>query len=118
VTVVSGTTSEWKEADVFCFDDGSECVEHGDGATALPVEPGQQVGIDVSKAVVERGWYIELASPGADPQQSEVFADQHYFAFTAPSIGPEGLRLTVRAVGSQGEVGSSSGEWAFDLVLD
>jgi hypothetical protein len=116
VTVVSGTTSEWKEADTFCFT-ADECVEHGEGPTPLPVRPGQQVGVDVSKAVVDRGWFIELSSPSGEgqAQQSEVFDDQHYFAFTAPSIGPEGLRLVVRSLGTGGE-GTTSGEWVFDLV--
>jgi hypothetical protein len=120
VTVVSGTTSEWKEADLYCFDGQSlqndECVQRAEGPTVLEVKPGQQVGVDVSKAVVDRGWYVELAQPGGDtqPQQSEVFEDEHYFAFTAPSIGEGGLRLVVRTVGEDGQ--TDSGEWLFDLV--
>jgi hypothetical protein len=123
VTVVSGTTSEWKEADVFCFEGQSfadgDCAERAEGPTELPVSPGQQVGVDVSKAVVDRGWFIELSAPGGQEgqsQQSDVFEDQHYFAFTAPAVGPEGLRLTVRTVGEDG--GEPSGEWTFDLVPD
>lgn len=117
VTVVSGTTSEWKEADAYCFQ-ADECVEHAHGPTVLPVRPGQQVGVDVSKALVDRGWFIELSAPGSEgqSQQSEVFRDQHYFAFTTPSIGPEGLRLVVRSLGAGGE--GTSGEWVFDLVAD
>jgi hypothetical protein len=124
VTVVSGTTSEWKEADVFCFEgqsfqDGT-CAQRAEGPTVLPVTPGEQVGIDVSRAVVDRGWFLELSSPGGQgqAQQSEVFDDEHYFAFTAPSVGAEGLRLTVRSVGEQGPGGPPSGEWTFDLVAE
>jgi len=122
VTVVSGTTSEWKEADLYCFDGQSlqddECLQRDEGPTVLGVKPGQQVGVDVSKAVADRGWYVELTQPGADaqPQQSEVFEDQHYFAFTAPSIGEGGLRLVVRTVSEDGQ--TDSGEWLFDLVVD
>ena len=122
VSVVSGTNSEWKEADLFCFEgqafESGECPTRDEGPTRLPVSPGQQVGVDVSKAVVERGWFIELSAPGGDgeAQQSEVFDDQHYFAFTAPQLTEQGLRLTIRSVGEQGEGGPPSGEWTFDLV--
>jgi hypothetical protein len=122
VTVVSGTNSEWKEADVWCFEgqsfEAGDCAQRAEGPTRLDVKPGEQVGVDVSKSVVERGWVVELSSPDGqqEPQQSQVFEDQHYFAFTAPSAGPQGLRLTVRAVGEQGESGPPSGVWTFDLV--
>lgn len=121
VTVVSGTTSEWKEADVFCFEGQSfgagDCAVRSEGVVELPVSPGQQVGIDVSRAVLERGWFIELSSPGAQQQaQQSAVQDEHYFAFTAPDVSQGGLRLTVRTVGAQGPDGPPSGEWAFDLV--
>ena len=122
VTVVSGTTSEWKEADVYCFEGQSladdTCAQRAEGPTVIEVEPGQQVGVDVSKALVDRGWFVELTTPGGgdtQPQQSEVFEDQHYFAFTAPAVGPEGLRLVVRSVGGDG-ADATTGEWVFDLV--
>jgi hypothetical protein len=122
VTVVSGTTSEWKEADVYCFEGQSlaqeNCATRAEGPVQLPVSPGQQIGVDVSKAVADRGWFIQLSSPGGDsePQQSDVFDDDHYFGFTAPNVGEQGLRLTVFTVGEQGEQGQPSGEWTFDLV--
>ena len=122
VTVVSGTNSEWKEADLFCFEgqafESGNCAERGEGPVELPVAPGQQVGVDVSKAVVERGWFIELSAPegGGEAQQSEVFQDEHYFAFTAQQLTGPGLRLTVNALGPEGEAGPPSGTWTFDLV--
>jgi hypothetical protein len=122
VTVVSGTNSEWKEADLFCFEgqafEAGDCAQRAEGPIELPVAPGQQVGVDVSKAVVERGWFIELSASegGGEAQQSEVFEDEHYFAFTAPQLGEQGLRLTIRSLGEQGEGGPPSGEWTFDLV--
>ena len=122
VTVVSGSTSEWKEADVFCFEEGQtfedgDCTQRSTSPTQIPVSAGQNVGVDVSREVVERGWYIELAGPGGQgqAQQSEVQEDKHYFSFTAPQVGEGGLRLTVRAVG-EGEQDAPSGEWVFDLV--
>lgn len=119
VTVVSGTHSDWKEADVFCFEEQSfedgDCAQRADGPVEIPVTPGERVGVDVGKGVVERGWFIELAGTG-EPQRSEVFEDKHYFAFTAPGIGPEGATLTVRTLGAAGEQGPPSGEWVFRLV--
>jgi hypothetical protein len=120
VTVVAGAASEWKEADVFCFEGqtpGGDCARRATGPTRIEVGPGQRVGVDVSKDVVERGWYIELSLPGGEgePESSELLVDQHYFSFT-PRVGPEGLRLTVKAVGESGPRSPASGEWAFDLV--
>jgi hypothetical protein len=122
VTVVSGTSSEWKEADVFCFEgqalERGDCAERDTEPVRLEVSPGQRIGVDVSKTVVERGWFIELSSPGGEgeAQSSDVQVDRHYFSFTAPDVGPEGLRLTVKSLGEQGPRGPHSGEWTFDLV--
>lgn len=121
VTVVSGGASEWKEADVYCFDGQSleddECAERSSGPVDIEVAPGGRVGVDVSKAVAERGWYIELARPGGDTEteSSDLQLDRHYFSFI-PRVGPDGLRLTVKTLGDTGPRGPHSGEWAFDLV--
>jgi hypothetical protein len=120
VTVVSGTNSEWKEADVYCFEGQSfandDCAVRADEPVRIPVVPGEQVGVDVSKHVVERGWFVELTGPDGQPQQGPVQEDRHWFAFTAPNVGPDGLRLVVRALGEEGPQGEPSGEWTFDLV--
>lgn len=122
VTVVSGTASEWKEADLYCFEgqalEDDDCAERGDGPVRIEVAPGERVGVDVSKDVVERGWFIELSLPGGGEDQAEssdLQVDEHYFSFT-PRVGPDGLRLTVKAVGDQGPRGPHSGVWTFDLV--
>lgn len=122
VTVVSGTHSEWKEADVWCFEDQTledgDCAERAEGPASIPVRAGERVGIDVSEAVVDRGWFYELALLD-DPSQSQVFEvpqgedGTHYFSFPAPASG---LRLTVRAFGEAGPGGPPSGEWTFHLV--
>jgi hypothetical protein len=122
VTVVSGTNSEWKEADVYCFEGqslgDSDCAERSTESVAVPVEPGQRVGVDVSKDVAERGWFIELSAPDGqgEAQSSDIQVDRHYFSFTAPNVGPEGLRLTVKALDEDDPRGSHTGEWTFDLV--
>lgn len=120
VTVVSGGESEWKEADLFCFEGQSfedeECAQRGDGPVQIPVTPGERIGVDVSKEVAERGWYLELTGPDGQPQTSPVLEDDNYFPFTAPDVDDSGLRLVVRTLGEQGPEGPPSGEWAFDLV--
>ncbi|HVM27166.1 MAG TPA: hypothetical protein VM433_05755 [Mycobacteriales bacterium] len=121
VTVVSGTTSEWREADVYCFEgqSGDDCSSHEVSTPRIPVTPGQRVGVDVDKAVVERGWYVTLEAPGSqgEPSESEIQVDAHYFSFPAPNVGPEGLRLTVRAIDPEDvRGGGTTGEWTFDLV--
>ncbi len=117
VTVVSGGQSEWAEANVFCFEGQSfqaaDCASRAPGVTELTVRPGQQVGVDVSQEVVERGWVIELGE-GEQAQASPIFEDDHYFSFTAPSFGPEGLPLTIRTIDESGQV--QTGEWQFRLV--
>ena len=119
VTVVSGGQSEWAEANTFCFEDQSfqeaNCASRATGVTELPVRPGQQVGVDVSKEVAERGWLIELGE-GEQAQRSELFEDDHYFSFTAPNLGPEGLPLTIRTIDESGQ--QQTGEWQFRLVAD
>ena len=119
VTVVSGGESQWTEAATFCFEGQSvqeaTCATRETEVTELPVRPGEQVSVDVSKEVVERGWAIELGQ-GEQAQRSAVF-DDHYFSFTAPNIDPaQGLPLTVRTFDEAGE--APTGEWRFLLVLD
>jgi hypothetical protein len=121
VTVVSGTDSQWKEADVYCFDGQSleddDCAARASGPVRIEVTAGDRVGVDVSKAVAERGWFLELSMPGGDGQteSSDLQVDKHYFSFT-PRVGPDGLRLTVKTLGDAGPRGPHSGEWTFELV--
>lgn len=117
VTVVAGMHSEWKEADLFCFEGQSQeqenCVQRAEGPVEIRVTPGQRVGVDVSKAVKDSGWLIELSGASEQPQQTPVFEDKHYYGFSAPGVGPEGATLTVKSVGEDGAAG---GEWVFRLV--
>jgi hypothetical protein len=119
VTVVSGTSSTWKEADAYCFPGQSvqqgNCARRDSHVAKLEVVPGQRVGVDVSRPVQERGWLVELSSPGNQPQSSDV-QKSHYFSFTAPNTGPQGLRLTVKAVDPKDPAGTQTGQWSFELV--
>jgi hypothetical protein len=120
VTVVSGGESTYTEATVFCFEEGQtlqseECAARSEDVPVLEVRAGEQVGVDVGKELVERGWRLELADP-ADPQstQQSPVLDDHYFAFTAPGLRPDGeLLLTVQTVDANGE--AATGEWRFLL---
>ena len=120
VTVVAGGESKYTEAAAFCFEEGQtldsgQCAQRAEGVTRLSVRPGERVGIDVDKELVERGWQLEIADP-QDPQRTQASAvlDKHYFPFTAPGIEPgRTLMLTVRTVD---ESGAPSGEWLFELV--
>ena len=120
VTVVSGGTSVYSEAAAFCFDEGQtldsgECAQRATQTKQLAVRPGERVGIDVDKELVERGWQLVISDP-QDPQRTQASGviDDHYFPFTAPGIAPDGsLLLTVRTVDDQE---TPTGEWQFELV--
>jgi hypothetical protein len=117
VTVVSGTSSTWKEADVYCFAgaaaDLNTCSRRDTKIPHLTVKPGERVGVDVGKAVA-KGWLVELSQPGGQqqPQQSGVQVDTHYFSFTAPDAA---VRLTVRQVDPKNPQ-AQAGQWSFDLA--
>ena len=121
VTVVNAGRSVYTEADTYCFEGQSTveatCAVRQQQAPTLEVVPGEAVGVDVGKELVEGGWIIELSDPQApgeeaQPQQSEV-QDDHYFTFTAPNLPPEGsLLLTVRSLNGE----TPTGQWSFLLV--
>ncbi len=120
VTLVSGGEHTYAEANLFCFDEAEtvesgECAERVQGLTELRVSGGQQVGIDVGKELVERGWQATLTDPASpeDAQRTPV-QDDHWFSFTAPTLQPGGrLLLTVTSLG-EGE--AATGEWQFALL--
>lgn len=124
VTVVNAGQSTYAEAVSFCFEDQdpveANCASRDAGDTVLEIVGGQTVGVDVSKEVVEAGWFIELSDPAAaegqqEPQRSEV-QDGHYFTFTAPNLPEDGeLLLTVRSLDEESPE-QTRGEWRFTLV--
>jgi hypothetical protein len=118
VTLVSGGQSVYTEANVYCFEEdktieGGKCAERAQGPTRLEVRPGERVGVDVGKDLVERGWRIQLG-PGDDADNvSPVLEEQHYFTFTAPGLPEEGAALTVFTVNDEE---ATTGRWLFQLV--
>ena len=118
VTLVSGGQSVYTEANAYCFEEGTslqgdECAERAQGPTRLEVRPGELVGVDVGKDLVERGWRIQFGT-GDDPNNtSPVFEDQHYFTFEAPGLPDEGAPITVYTVD---EKEAPTGRWLFQLV--
>ena len=122
VTVVSGDTSVYSEASTFCFEEGAnlqseECAQRATDVKQLEVRPGERIGIDVDKELVDRGWLLEIADP-QDPQRTQASGvlTEHYFPFTAPAIAPGGtLLLTVRTVD---QTNVPTGEWQFELVAE
>jgi hypothetical protein len=118
VTLVSGGQSVYTEANVYCFEEDKtiedgKCAERAQGPTRLEVRPGERVGVDVGKDLVERGWRIQLG-PGDNAENvSPVLEDQHYFTFTAPGLPEEGAAFTVFTVNEEEE---TTGRWLFQLV--
>lgn len=136
VTLVSAGESVYNEAAVYCFDEGRTlqdegCAERSDEVVELTTRPGEVVGVDVGKALAERGWELTLIDPTgqANTQRSGPLDDDHYFTFTAPSLSPAGVDVRVQTVEPQldenGEpqvddsglpVGVPTGEWRFRLL--
>lgn len=122
VTVVSGSSSVYTEASVFCFEEeqtleSGQCAQRATDVTEVAVRPGERVGIDVDGELADRGWQLVIADP-QDPQRTQASGTitDHYFPFTAPGIAPGGqLLLTVRTVDEQD---SPTGEWQFALVSE
>ena len=120
VTVVSGGESVYREANLFCFEEGQTlesgaCAERAQGATRLEVRPGNRIGIDVDEELAEGGWDFVLSDPN-DPNRTQGIGplENHYFPFSVPAIESNGsLLLTVRSLS---ESGQPTGEWQFQLV--
>ena len=118
VTLVSGGQSVYTEANVYCFEEGTtldsdQCAQRAQGPTRLAVRPGEPIGVDVGKELVERGWRVQFGS-GEDPSNlSPVLKGKHYSTFAVQSLPPEGAALTVYTVD---EDEAPTGRWLFQLV--
>ena len=118
VTLVSGDQSVYSEAVVYCFEEDAtletdECAQRAEGPTRLEVRPGEQIGVDVGKDLVERGWRFKLGSDENPDYVSQVFEDQHYFAFEAPPLPGTGALFTVF---TSDDEDVPTGEWRLQLV--
>lgn len=131
VSVVSGGHVTHAEAASYCFDGQDPKKEPGSAggctldATSTPpvirVRPGDQVGVDVAKALSDTAWAVTLRSqhPGADGQQpqeqSSPVQDGHYFAFS-PGFDGGPVDLQVRSLASSKPGAQPTGVWRFVLV--
>ena len=128
VTLVSAGESVYSEAATFCFDedqtlDDGGCAERNDEVVEISTRPGEIVGVDVAKALADRGWELSLIDPSGqvDTQSSGKLDEDHYFTFTAPNMSPAGYDVVVHTVVEElDETGQPvtvpTGEWRFRLV--
>lgn len=121
VSVVSGMTSAYRAALCWSFDGepltAETCAqdlvtEALDGAdvAAIPVIPGQVIGISVDPVVASAGWYPVIGSQ----RLTQRPITSTYYRFTYPDLQEvpvDGVSLQVVA-GSEG----TQGLWVFQLV--
>ena len=128
VTLVSGGNSVNSEAVLYCFDgqdpDDQDCrVEEGKVPEVIRVQPGEQVGIDVDKALADENWVVVLrpqgGAPGEDGQpqeQASPIQDEHYFSFVPQFAGGAPLELEVRKLAGEDAGSDQVGLWSFVLA--
>jgi hypothetical protein len=121
VSVVSGMSSAYRAALCWSFDgeplSAETCAqdvvtEALDGAdvAAIPVIPGQVIGISVDPAVADAGWFPVIGSQ----RLTQRPITSTYYRFTYPDLQEvpvDGVSLQVVA-GSEGTLGL----WVFQLV--
>ncbi|MFM7597959.1 MAG: hypothetical protein ACKO70_06240 [Actinomycetota bacterium] len=122
VSVVSGTTSAYREALCWSFDGEplgpDTCAQdvvtqalEGEQVATLPVLSGDVVGISVDPKVADLGWYPVVGSQRLT--QEPVFTT--YYRFTYPDlqpVPPKGVALQVVA----GQGTETLGLWVFRIV--
>lgn len=120
VSVVSGTTSQHREAICWagdgalspetCGEDIIQNAMNGQGAASIPVIPGDTIGISVDTAVADAGWFPAIGSQRLTEQPLHTT----YYRFTYPdlkAVPAEGISLQVIA----GDNTTSKGLWVFHL---
>ena len=121
-SVFSGTTSQWRQA--VCWADEGDSVDadacaqdviakaaEGGQLAAIPVVPGQTVGISVDPVVADAGWSPRIN--GQNLTQTPITST--YFRFTFPEfqeVAADGLLMELIA----GSEGANRGIWFFQLV--
>lgn len=130
VSVVSGGEFTHSEATSWCFEGQDPEQEPGSKAGCsftesrpelIRVRPGEQVGVDVEKALSDRAWVVVLkpqgGSSGEQPQeQASPIQDEHYFAFVPQFEGGAPLELQVRSLASDRPDAAVTGVWRFVLA--
>lgn len=122
VSVFSGTTTEYRSAACWAFDnaslDASQCASdlladaaEGGSLARIPVVPGSTVGISVDPVVADAGWTPRI---GSQPLAAEPITST-YWRFTFPefqALTDEGIPMEIIA----GSDGNTQGVWLFQLV--
>ena len=132
VSVVSGGEFVHGEATSYCFEGQDPSVEAGSekGCTVdaakrpelIRVQAGEQVGVDVEKALSDRAWVVVLRPQGpTDPakqpaEQASPIQDEHYFGFTPQFDGGAPLELQVKSLASDRPGAAVTGLWRFVLA--
>lgn len=122
VSLVSGGQTAHTGATLYCFSGQSiaarNCrTEAAKPPTILKVKPGQQVGIDVSRAVQRAGWVVVLPGANGAQDQSSGRQDSTYLTFT-PQFSAQSpqVALDVRMLDRGSESKPTVGLWRFILV--
>ncbi len=131
VSVVSGGKTVHSEATSWCFEGqepsaepGGESgcsIDEGLAPELLRVQPGDQVGIDVSRELSDSAWVVVLRPQvGSDGQQAQEQAspvqDEHYFAFAPQFDGGVPIEMQVRSLASADAGAAVTGVWRFVLA--
>ncbi len=122
VTMVSGKKSVHAEASNYCggriLTAVTDCVKRS-RPTVLETRQGDQVGIDVDRALTKRGWFVL----DLDSNTRYSYQDEHYLAFAADFTNrpiPGVINLEVREVerlpSSDKDLPPVIGIWRFQLV--
>lgn len=118
VTVSSGSNAVHREATTYCRDgqtaEKQNCQENLDEVGIVRVKPGERVGIDVSKALADKGWI--LVDTGANAR-SEV-QDELHFSYTPDFSTSPVIHLEIRSLDKVADDANVTGVWTFQLVRD
>ena len=121
-SVFSGTTSQWRLAACWAFDDSQidadACAQDviqgaaaGTRTASIPVVPGQVIGISVDPVVADTGWYPRIN--GQNLTQAPITSTYYRFTFPEFQAVPEdGLTMEIVA----GSEASTRGLWLFELL--
>ena len=108
VTLQSGTRSVHAEATLYVRD--GKQVRSQKTVTVLRTHPGQTVGIDVDRAIADKGWQVHITTGG---NGSSVFNSGvlkvHHYSF---EVGAESTDVVIS---EQGSGGAPTGLWAFSV---
>jgi hypothetical protein len=113
VTLQSGARSVHSEATLYVRD--GKQVRSKQSVTVLRTHPGETVGIDVDRAVADKGWQVHITTgtAGSTASDANVFNSGvlkvHHYAFEV------GATVTDVVISEVGDGGTPTGLWAFSV---